>query len=72
MGLSVLRSGLKAEGRRGQYSGWRYDMRYYNVSYFDTLQGGSGLVRIEVDKLHHWLKEHPGYLIRCLSPCWRE
>lgn len=47
-------------------------MRYYNVSYFDALQGGSGLTRVEVDKLHHWLKEHPGYLIRCLSPCWRE
>ena len=47
-------------------------MKYYNVSYFDTIQGGSGLVRVEVDKLHIWLKEHPGYLIRHLSPMWIE
>jgi hypothetical protein len=45
--------------------------KYYNVSYFDTLQGGSGLTAVKVEELHIWLKEHPGYLIRQLSPMWK-
>lgn len=45
-------------------------MRYYNVSYFDSLEGGSGLTSVAVDELHLWLKAHPGYLIRELRPSW--
>ena len=45
---------------------------YYSVSYFDTLEGGSGLTRVKACDLHKWLKTHPGYLIRNLSPDWLE
>ncbi len=47
-------------------------MRYYNVSYFDSVEGGSGLTRVAVEELHKWLQQHPGYLIRLLTPCWME
>ena len=41
--------------------------KYYTVSYFDTLAGGAGLVRVPVDTLHSWLDQHPGFLIRSLQ-----
>lgn len=46
--------------------------KYYSVSYFDAIQGGSGLISVRVEFLHEWLKEHPGYLIRELCPQWIE
>ena len=46
------------------------DGYHYDVAYFDALQGGSGLVRIKCEKLHEWLKEHPGFLIRELRPIY--
>ena len=42
--------------------------RFYSVSYLDAMNGGSGLERVEVENLHKWLAEHPGYLIRRLQP----
>ena len=35
----------------------------YNVSYFDSLNGGSGLFRVKKVDLLYWLKANPGYLI---------
>lgn len=40
---------------------------YYSVSYFDTLNGGSGLTKVKKDELADWLDQHPGYLIRKLA-----
>lgn len=42
----------------------------YNVSYFDAVNGGSGLVSVPVSQLHLWLRDRPGVLIRGLSPMW--
>ena len=42
----------------------------YDISYFDTLRGGSGQTRVLVADLHTWLTDHPGYLIRALQPSW--
>ena len=53
---------LNSKGRRA----------YYSVAYFDAIEGGSGMTTVPCDELHKWLKEHPGYLIRALSPNWLE
>ena len=37
---------------------------YVNVSYFDSLSGGSGLERVDLLLLASWLEDRPGYLIR--------
>ncbi len=45
-------------------------MQSIDVSYFDTLSGGSGLIRLSVDGMQglaDWLSSHPGYLIRHIS-----
>lgn len=44
-------------------------MKHYNVSYFDSLGGGSGLTRVLQQELADWLNRHPGYLIRKLQEC---
>lgn len=44
-------------------------METFDVEYFDTVNGGSGQVRLSFDGitgLMHWLSAHPGYLIRSL------
>ena len=40
----------------------------YNVSYFDSLNGGSGMVRVKKEDLETWLREHKGHLIYRLDP----
>lgn len=40
----------------------------YNVSYLDTMQGGSGLETVDGDSLHIWLANRPGVVIRRLAP----
>lgn len=44
---------------------------YYDVSYFNALEGGSGQTRVSVATLHEWLDANPGILIRKLQPTWR-
>lgn len=35
-----------------------------SVSYFDSVNGGAGLVTVQLMDLAAWLDSHPGYLIR--------
>lgn len=45
------------------------NMQTFDIAYFDTLEGGSGLVRVSfegIQGLADWLSSHPGYLIRAL------
>ena len=53
MALSVLHSGLRAEGRRGQYSGWRDNMnKNERVNLADEV--GVSLLELE-DKINQGL-----------------
>ena len=42
-------------------------MKYYDVHYFDALNGGAGMARVRVEELATWLAERPGTLIRKLT-----
>ena len=45
---------------------------FVNVSYFDSVAGGAGLVSVDLMQLADWLKAHPGYLIRAIQmPLYR-
>ena len=39
---------------------------WFDVHYFDVLNGGSGVERMELWKIPQWLDEHKGVLIRQL------
>lgn len=43
------------------------ESKYYSVSYFDSLNGGSGLTKVEKRQLQYWLQSNPGFLIYRLA-----
>lgn len=43
---------------------WKENIVEVSVSYFDSVNGGAGLVAVQLIDLAAWLDSHPGFLIR--------
>lgn len=40
---------------------------WVDVNYFDAVNGGAGLARLNLLLIDTWLNAHPGYLIRSIT-----